>query len=131
MEEGVWEAARCVRPYLVEYVGAAAAAEMDATLSRLLNDGTHGEEAERRLREVLDAHEATSMFLERVLEDAPAFRPPWFSTRRKGFQDLPGDQLPVGADKFKCPNGDFVWYQLEVGSRIPPCPTHRCTLEPA
>ena len=130
MDEGVWEAARCVRPYLVELLGPVAAVAVDAELARLLNDRADGEDVGERLREVLDAHDATGVFLARVLDDAPAYRPPGLSGRSKSYQGLAGDPQPVGADRFACPCGDYVWYLPEVGTRVPQCPTHRCPLEP-
>jgi hypothetical protein len=131
MDEGVWEAARSVRPYLVELLGPAGGAEVDAELARLLARAPGGEDVEGRLRAVLEAHEATSVFLERVLEDAPQFRPPRVvSAHRRRYSGLPGPSSPVPADKFRCPHGDFVWYRPEVGVPVEPCPTHQCALEP-
>lgn len=130
MNEGVREAGRCVRPYLVELLGSTKAAEVDEELARLLNDGDIGEGTEAKLRNVLDAHEATRVFLEEVLEDAPACRPPGVSGETR-YSALPGDAAPVGSEKFVCPEGDYVWYLAEVGSKIQLCPTHQCSLEPA
>lgn len=69
MVEGVWEAARCVRPYLTELLGAVLAAEVDAQLARLLNGGDG--DLEDRLRELFSAHEATIAFLDRVAGEWP------------------------------------------------------------
>jgi hypothetical protein len=130
MDEGVWEAARAVRPYLIELLGPAAA-DVDAELARLLAGEAGGEDVEQRLRAVLEAHEATTVFLDRVLADAPQFRPPRVvSAHRRRYSGLPGPSSPVPADKFGCRRGDFVWYRPEVGVPVPPCPTHRCALEP-
>jgi hypothetical protein len=115
MDDGVWEAARSVRPYLVVLLGPVLAAEVDAQLARLLNDGGEGEDLKDKLLEVFNAHEATSVFLERVLDDPPAFRPPGLS---------------IGSDKFACPRSDYVWYRPAVGTSVPPCPTHHCPLQP-
>ena len=75
MDECVWASARAVRPYLIELLGPAAA-DVDGELALLLAGEAGGEDVEQRLRAVLEAHKATSVFLERVLADAPAFRPP-------------------------------------------------------
>jgi len=131
MDEGVLEAARAVRPYLAEFMDSAVAADVDAELARLLATAAGGEDVEGRLRAVLEADEATGVFLERVLEDAPDFRPPQVvSELTSRYSGLPGDPSPVRADKFRCPYGDYVWYRPEVGVPVRPCPTHHCALEP-
>lgn len=134
MNEGVWEAARCVRPYLEECLGEGIAAEVDEQLAGFLNSGNTGEDTEEQLREVLTTHKATSVFLDRVLRDAPTYRPPDVVEqidRGGDFQPLAGAMSPVGADKFVCPHGDYVWYRTEVGEDIRQCDTHRCTLKRA
>ncbi|MCZ4587711.1 hypothetical protein O4328_29155 [Rhodococcus opacus] len=132
MDEGIWEAARSVRPYLVELVGPAVALAVDAELSELLTCTTGDEDIEHRLREVLDAREGTSVFLERVLDDLPVFRPPRVvAAETTRFGGLPGQPLPVPADKFRCPQGDYVWYRPEVGVPVPQCPTHGSPLASA
>ena len=132
MDEGVLEAARAVRPYLAEFVGPALAADVDAELARLLAGAAGGDDVEAGLRTVMQAHEATSVFLERVLEDAPSFRPPRVvSALTKRYSGLPGQSSPVPADKFRCPYGDYVWFRPEVGIQAERCPSHHCALEPA
>ena len=107
------------------------AADVDAELAGLLADAAGGEDVEGRLRAVMEAHEATHVFLERVLEDAPGFRPPRVvSELTIRYSGLPGDPSPVQADKFRCPYGDYVWYRPEVGVPAEHCPTHHCALEP-
>lgn len=131
MDEGVLEAARAVRPYLAEFVGPSVATDVDAELAGLLAAAAGGDDVEDRLRAVLEAREATSVFLERVLEDAPNFRPPQVvSELTRRYIDLPGEPPPVPADKFCCPHGDYVWYRPEVGVPVPHCQTHHCALEP-
>lgn len=129
MDVGVWEAARCVRPYLKEFLGDAVAAEVDEELAHLLNSGDIGPEMEGRLREALEGHKATSVFLTAVLADAPEYRPPMVGPLRGS---LPGALPPVRAEKLVCPLGDFVWYLPEVGVKPPKCPTpgHKLPLEP-
>ena len=130
MDEAVWEAARSVRPYLNELVGPDAP-NVDAALAELLTDAECDEQSEYRLRMVLESHEETRIFLERVRDDAPAYRPPQvlseLTTRYSGMAGVTG---PVSADKFACPRGDFVWYRPEVRVPVPRCPTHGA-LEPA
>ena len=123
MKEGLWEAARCVRPYLSELVGRAAP-EVDRAIEEVLN-GQHDDDAERRLHAIFESYEGTDAFLERVLEDAPNYRPPQVVTAlaaHKGYVPGAGNSSPVRADKFVCPHGDFVWYRPEVGVPTPDCP---------
>lgn len=125
MDEGVVEAARAVRPYLEEFVGSKTAGEVDDQLSDLLARATDGDDVEYPLREILTAHESTDVFLERVLGDAPDYRPPRVIAEiTRGYQPLPGGPGPVAAEKFVCPFGDYVWYRPEVGAALRPCPTH-------
>jgi hypothetical protein len=133
MDKGLWEAACSVRPYLGEMLGPALAPDVDAQLARLLEHAAAGADVEEPLREVLEGHPATSVFLDMVLDDVPCFRPPQaVSHITKGYRPLPGMNVShAGADKFCCPAGDYVWYRLEVGMRIPRCPTHGDALEPA
>jgi hypothetical protein len=132
MGEGVLEAARSARPYLLELLGPGLAAVVDAELAGLLAGEASGGDVEAGLRSALEAHEATSVFLARVLWDAPRFRPPQVvSESTRTFSALPGESLPVPADKFRCPQGDYVWYRMAVGVPVPDCPTHRRALEPA
>lgn len=130
MIEGVREAACAVRPYLTDFMNRKAAAELDAELAQLLN--STGDVAER-LRAVLDAHDDTRFFLERVLDDAPRFRPPQvIPPKMRGYGGLPGQGGPVDSEKFRCPNGDYTWYRPEVGVDVGSCPTHpECRLQPA
>lgn len=81
-------------------------------MGQLLNGG--GGDLGDRLREVFSAHEATIVFLERVLDDAPAYRPP---------------QGSGGSVKFACPSGDYVSYRPRVETAVPACPTHDCPLQ--
>jgi hypothetical protein len=58
---GVLAAARGIRPHLVELVGPADAALVDAELARLLAEGEDAAGVERRLREVLQRRVETRM----------------------------------------------------------------------
>ncbi|WP_207161540.1 hypothetical protein, partial [Trichormus variabilis] len=49
----------------------------------------------------------------------------------KGFQPLPGQGQALSAQKYICPQGDYVWYRRVVGATIPTCPTHGVLLIPA
>ena len=130
MDEGVREAARAVRPFLGEFLEPGAARELDAQLASLLKDAPDGQGTDEKLKAALRTHEATQVFLERVLGDAPLFRPPSvLSEVTRAYSGLPGDKSPVPAEKYACPHGDYVTYWLEVGADIELCPTHHCPLE--
>lgn len=128
MDEVVLEAARAVRPYLVKLVGIKAAATVDAQLARLLADAA-GRDVEADLRGVLEAHEGTKVFVERVLED-PEHRPPDVVSAASRYAGLSGQPLLIPRPKFQCPHGDYVYYRQEKGESIPNCPTDNCPLEP-
>lgn len=128
--EGVTEAARSVRPYLAELVGPAAA-EIDGRLATLLAAAAAGADVEADLQELLESHEGTAVYLEAVLDDPPGFRPPQvqISPARADYSGLPGESLPVAADRYVCPVlADYVWYRPSVGVPVPACPTHRVLL---
>ena len=130
-DEGVLEAARAVRPHLVEFVGPNRATKLDTELAGLLADAAGGKDVESALRATLEADEATGLFLERVLGDAPRFRPSSvMSALTRSYSGLAGEPSPVSAEKFRCPHGDYVWYRMELGVSVEVCPTHHCHLEP-
>jgi hypothetical protein len=132
MDEGVLEAARVIRPNLIELVGPAAD-ELDAQIAKLLTEHAAGQDVTTKLCSILNEGEATSDFLEVVLADAPRYRPPIVvdaDLRTRGYTPLPGDIGAPQADRYICPQGDYVWYQLAVGAAIPLCKTHQTALVP-
>jgi hypothetical protein len=138
-DEGVLEAGRAVRPFLAELVPPEVVAEVDADLAQLFARGSAADELAAAVRELLEAQEGTSAFLEQVLDDAPRFRPPQIVSELAdrggemalpGYSELPGQTGPVRATKFRCPHGDYVWYRAEIGESPDRCPTHHCALDP-
>ena len=132
MDEGVLEAARVIRWYLPELVGPDAD-EVDLQLAELLGT-VASEDMEAQIRAVLESHIGTRVFLEAVLEDTPKYRPPQVKTgsaRTWGYSPLPGEAGVIPADKFYCPEGDYVWYRQAVGAPVPACKTHHRPLVPA
>jgi hypothetical protein len=130
VSEGVFAAARRVRPYLSELVGPDAR-DFDAQLARVLNEERPGLDSERRVRELLGRRLETSMFLEAVLDDEPFFRPPKWRTdelKAAGYAPPPGSHRPPPADLFRCPRGDFEFLRPDVGSPVPECPSHHGAL---
>lgn len=136
--EAVLEAGRAARPFLTELVEPEAVAAVDADLARLLAEEAPAGGVAAAVREVLEAHEGTSAFLEQVLDDAPRFRPPQVISEAvdrdadlapPGYSTLPGIPAPLSGTKFRCPRGDYVWYRAEIGETPERCPTHHCALE--
>jgi hypothetical protein len=127
MCEDVLEMARAIRPYLPELVGQAAD-EVDRELAALLADvkaGAPPDSVAQQISTVLirwpDAHNWAA----RVLQD-PGHLPPELQAlaHGRGYEALPGDGEPIPAQKYVCPDGDFVWYRATVGVSVPRCPTH-------
>jgi hypothetical protein len=132
MEDPVLEAARQIRPALTVLVGAEAAGPLDEQLAELLAAAQAGQDTAGRLRDLLRSDDATSAFLDEVLDDAPEYRPLRWQRRaptRGIYESLPGDLLPMHAGKYGCPTGrDYTWYRPDVGVPIPGCPTHHVVL---
>jgi hypothetical protein len=125
--EGVLEAARAIRPYLDRLVESPdATAELDRQLAGELGQVSDPSATARRLRILLEQHEDTAWFLDKVLADAPDHRPPYHQPgyRTRGSASPLGDPTPVAAARYNCPvRGDYVWYRPDVGTPVPRCPT--------
>ncbi len=125
-DRGVLEAARAIRPYLAELVGPAAAGVLDREIAELLDEPA---DAAARLSTVLHRNEDTGWFLDRVLADRPSYRPPYHQSVLP--RDVPGPAGEIGrieAERYACPEGDYVWYRPDVGTRVPECPDHHLPL---
>lgn len=132
MDDPVLEAAREIRPFLTDLVGSEAAGPLDDQLAELLEAAQAGQDTVAGLRALLRSDQATSAFLDDVLDDAPGYRPTRWQRRaptRGIFETLPGDLLPMHAGKYGCPTGmDYTWYRPDVGVPVPDCPTHHVVL---
>jgi hypothetical protein len=130
-DAGVVEAGRAIRPYLADLIGQQAAADLDRQLANTLSDQAEPATRAGLLRELLDARDTTRWFLGEVLADAPDFRPPYEQTR---YQRTPRGADPIGnpgvtaADRYSCPQGDYVWYRPDIATPVPVCPTHHVAL---
>ena len=86
----------------------------------------------RRLWVLLEQHEDTAWFLDRVLADAPDYRPPYHQPgclTRSGTASPLGDVMPIAATRYNCPVcGNYVWYRPDVGTPVPPCKTDHVLL---
>jgi hypothetical protein len=135
-DEGVLEAARAIRPYLVDLIDAPdAAAVLDRQLADELGRVSDPSASARRLRILLEQHEDTAWFLGRVLADAPDHRPPYYQpgyVSRGGIASLAGDVMPIAAARYNCPVcGNYVWYRPDTGTPVPRCRTDDVLLTPA
>jgi hypothetical protein len=132
MDDPMLEAAREIRPFLTDLVGSEAAGPLDDQLAELLEAAQAGQDTVAGLRALLRSDQATSAFLDDVLDDAPEYRPTRWQRRaptRGIFEGLPGDLLPMHAGKYGCPTGrDYTWYRPDVGVPVPDCPTHHVVL---
>jgi hypothetical protein len=127
-DEGALEAARAIRPYLTDLVESPdAAAELDQQLADELGQVSDPSASARWLRILLEQHEDTAWFLDRVLADAPDYRPPYYQPgyRTRGGTASPlGDVMPIAAARYNCPAcGNYVWYRPDVGTPVPRCRT--------
>jgi hypothetical protein len=126
-DEGVLEAARAIRPYLADLVDSPdAAGELDRQLAEELGRVSDPSASARRLRILLEQHEDTAWFLDKVLADAPDHRPPYHQPgyRTRGIASPLGEAMPIAAARYYCPvRGDYVWYRPDVGTPVPRCPT--------
>jgi hypothetical protein len=96
---------------------------MDRKIASLLERGESGEDIDADLTELINATPAT-----RAWADAYLDRPVQERRSQRSFQPLPGDATPIMAQRYVCPEGDYVWYRLSVGTQIPRCPTHNLRL---
>lgn len=118
VSEDLLIAAKTVRGYLEELLGADAAGRMDQLLESLLIRAAQGDDVDEELAAAFSADATLRSFAAAVLAD-PAHRPPGVRGVR-----LSGDGEIVDIDRFHCPEGDVIWYRFEVGEEIPDCPTH-------
>lgn len=129
-DDGVLEAARAIRPYLHDLIGGAAVT-IDRRLADELSRTANPSKKAERLRVLLNEDDDTAWFLNEVLRDEPHFRPPYLqpSFNRSAEAGLAGAEGPILAARYTCPtSGDYVWYQPDIGTDIPECPTDRVKL---
>jgi hypothetical protein len=128
-DDGVFEAARAVRPYLSELLGPDEAVTANRALAAALTDTSGEAAAAERIRVVLGGHPDTAWFLRRVLNDRPLYRPPYQQPLvTRGITGPAGDPGFVPADRYVCPESDYTWYRPDVGTPVPQCPDHHVAL---
>ncbi len=112
--EDVLEGARSIRPYLVDLLGLEAE-QVDLRLAALLAEAKAGKPVDGQILELLKSRASTKNWLAEFLS------PKQIS---KGWERLPGKGEALSAQKYVCPEGDYVWYLRSVGLTVPTCPTH-------
>jgi len=124
MSEDILEAARAIRPYLSELLTAEEAKVIDERLAQLLAQKDQ-EKIDNLILDILCSQEPTRQWVDQFLE---LKLPPEIE---KLYQPplSPNPSVVSGLIKYACPNGDYVWYQRQIGEPIPNCPTHNVTLE--
>lgn len=125
--EEIFEAARSIRPYLAQLLNPEAAQTMDEQLSELLAQiQQEPTTVSQRILKLLSSQENTREWIKKFLQDKV------LPEIEKSYQPtLSPNPTPVsGLIKYACPiNGDYVWYQRQVGEPIPNCSTHKIPLE--
>ncbi len=120
--EAVLEGARRIRHFLPQLLEAETATGMDQELARLLAQARQGEKVDNAILLVVARERSTRAWMQAFLElEDPA-------RGLKGGEALPGHPSPVNADRFVCPEDDYVWCRHSVGEPVPLCPTHGVAL---
>jgi hypothetical protein len=127
VDEDILDVARTIRPYLPELVGAEADS-YDRELADLLAEARGGRDVGDQLVAVLTRSAAAHAWAARVLESDRHLPPELQQIRERGYQPLPGPGEPVDAERYECPEGDYVWYRISVSAPVPICPTHKSPL---
>lgn len=76
MDDSLLQAARVIRPFLAQLVGPGPAADLDRRIADLLEQARLGQDPSDELRAVLQSNRTTWKFTQKVIDDAPDFRPP-------------------------------------------------------
>lgn len=124
--EDVLEAARVIRPYLPNLLGAEAET-VDRALSELLARAESGEAVDNSILELLAERDATREWANQYLKDK--MPPPVM----RSFDPLAGSVSVIDANTFVCevPGCPRIWYRPKAGIEPPPCQEHQISLVPA
>ncbi|MGF1537173.1 MAG: hypothetical protein ACFB4J_11915 [Elainellaceae cyanobacterium] len=120
----VVDAARRIRPELADLLPTDAAAAFDQQLAGYLARANAGEAVHEMILELLRSDPETEDWLLEIFSPT--------RSAKGGYQALPGGNSAIGALEYICPQGnDYTYFLRSVGSAIPLCPTHGCSLVPA
>lgn len=119
----ILKAAKTIRQFLPQLLGEQAEA-VDQELADLIIRCQAGEPLENQITNLLASHDATRKWMRDFMANGSP--PP---TRGPGYEhnQLPGLAF-VGAPKYVCPHGDYIWHHIDSSDPIPTCPTHDCPL---
>lgn len=115
------EAAKSIRPFLSKLLEENAE-EMDRHLAELIARCQAGEHQENQIAELLASRDATRKWMAEFLKNDGR------QEAIRNYSPLPGAVGSVGAPKYICPEGDYIWYRLDSSDPIPLCPTHQILL---
>jgi hypothetical protein len=121
--EDLLDAARSIRPFLGELLGPESR-DVDDELAEYLARAQQGEKVDNLILELLRKHTQTRVWAEEFLQTKC---PPDLV---RTYEQPPGSSEPVLADKYRCPEGDYIWHRRNVAIPVPQCPTHRVALQP-
>jgi hypothetical protein len=116
-------AASTIRWYLPDLVDRSEVSRFDQLIAELLASPDDSGEVEEQLRHVLSIRPGTKAWLSQVLDDEDLLPPELQAVEERAVDPI-GRATPVGARRFVCPHGDYIWYQRSVSQRPPQCPTH-------
>jgi hypothetical protein len=126
-ETQLQDTARAIRAYLPGLVPEDLASALDRELADLLELARQGHLVGDRVAATLEQSPATLAWSGAFLEHGV---PPEFVVLpERAYQGLPGAPVATPPDKYRCPEGDFVFYRRTAAVPLPVCPTHRAPLE--
>lgn len=123
--ETILELAHAIRPYLPDLLPSSTATELDQALAELLAQADSNSSIYLLIQKRLREHPTTREWAEKFLEDQS------FADQHRTYNPLVGQQSPVNAARFVCPQCDHTWFRPSVGREPPPCPIHNISLQRA
>ncbi|HAC65631.1 MAG TPA: hypothetical protein DCF68_19395 [Cyanothece sp. UBA12306] len=117
------KAACSIRPYLSDLLNAEKVQTFDDQLADFIQQAKENQDAvSKRILKLLSSEPSTREWSQRFLNLEE-------KERETSFQPIPGNPSYIsGLIKYRCPEGDYIWYQRQQGDPIPNCPTHHIKL---
>lgn len=106
--------ARDIRPELATLLNPEIAQQVDLKLQTLLIQAESGQVVELQIIDLLNTHQLTREWMQRYLNSET-------SAEITRSMQLAGDGRPIPYPRFKCPDCDYIWSQLEPSDPIPSC----------
>ena len=110
----ILEIAQSLQPRLHDLLPIDRASAIDEQLTELIARFNTGEDVSQ---EILD-----------LLDEQPELQPHLSIGTSKQYNPLAGSGKPIAYPRFKCPDCNYTWSQLEASDAIPPCsknPNHQ------